>query len=97
VDHVLRQALDRAAIPYAVITGAGPARLRAAMAALQRAMAAPPAADAPRWRYRCRRCDRVDCGLPLFAGDGQALPAEVADVGHGLQAGPGVPDTGAPQ
>lgn len=46
VDRLLRQALDRSGMPYTVIAGAGEVRLHAAMAALRRAMAASPGADA---------------------------------------------------
>lgn len=38
-DGLLRLALERGAVSHAVLTGSGPARLRAAMAALERAMA----------------------------------------------------------
>ena len=41
VDRLLRRVLDQSGTPYAVVTGAGAARLRAALAALQRALAAP--------------------------------------------------------
>lgn len=93
VEQLLRQALDRSDTPYAVITGAGPQRLHSAMAALQRALSAPAPASAPRWRYRCRRCDSVDCVLPMHAvaeGNGSA---QRQPVGKLLQNGPGATDT----
>lgn len=91
VDRLLRQALDRIGMPYAVVTGAGPARLRAAMAALQRAMAGQPSTDGPRWRYRCRRCERSDCAVPDHADRRGGAPAPA--VGKHLQDDPGVPDS----
>lgn len=39
VDALLRRALERSGIPYAVVIGTGPARLRAALEALRRAHA----------------------------------------------------------
>lgn len=97
VDRLLRQALDRSGTPYAVILGDGPQRLRSALAALRRAIGAPAPADAPRWRYHCRRCDRVDCALPARSGpvgDGSVSPQS---VGNRLQNGPGAPDSGDAQ
>ena len=41
VDRLLRRALDRSGTPYVVVTGIGPARLQAALAAVRRAMTAP--------------------------------------------------------
>ncbi len=48
VDALLRQALDAAALPYHVVYGSGPARLQAALQALEGAMQTPydGAADA---------------------------------------------------
>lgn len=48
VDHLLRRSLDRCRIPYAVVTGTGPARLQVALAALRRALAAPAPGHVPR-------------------------------------------------
>lgn len=49
VDRLLRRALDRSGTPYAVVTGIGPARLQAALAAVRRAMTAPaPPRPVPR-------------------------------------------------
>jgi nicotinamide riboside kinase len=93
VDRLLRSALDRSGTPYAVITGTGPARLRAAMAALQRAMAAPPLDDAPRWRYRCRRCDPTDTGHLAPAGRPATDVVACPGVGRLLRSGPCAPDT----
>jgi nicotinamide riboside kinase len=67
-DGLLRQALDRGAISYAVLTGSGPARLRAAMAALERALAPMVDPGLPRWRYRCRNCDPDDCLVGVHRG-----------------------------
>lgn len=62
-DALLRQALDRGAVGYAVVTGSGPARLRAAIVALERALAPAPVPQSglPRGRYRCRDCELDDC------------------------------------
>lgn len=94
VDHLLRQVLDRSGVAYAVITGTGVARLHAAMAALNRARAEPASADAPRWRYRCRRCERFACAAPDHAEAASQASATSTGVGNDLQAVPGAPDTG---
>jgi len=47
VDRLLRRVLDRSGTPYAVVAGCGPARLQAALAAVRRVIAAPPAAPVP--------------------------------------------------
>lgn len=47
VDLLLRQALARARIAHAVVTGTGADRLRVALAALQGAMATQPSAQPP--------------------------------------------------
>lgn len=93
VERLLRRALDRAGMPYAVITGSGAQRLHAAMAALRRAMSVPATAAAPRWRYRCLRCDAIDCAAPPHAEPGSHGPAPAHPVGQLLHGGPGAPDT----
>jgi nicotinamide riboside kinase len=71
VDAKLRAALDRAALPYGVVFGVGEARVRAALAAVERALESrtPDAADAAdagdaivtRWQWHCERCGDADC------------------------------------
>ena len=59
LDAWLRQALQTAAIPYAVIYGSGDARLQAALRAVQPAVR--PASPQPAtWRWRCRHCSDDD-------------------------------------
>ena len=62
VDAKVRAALQRAGVAYAVVSGAGAARLGAAQAALQRALN-PPLVEpgAPRWHWVCERCGDADC------------------------------------
>lgn len=66
VDALIRAALQRAAIPHAVVYGDGEARTDAALAALHPLIAATAAvADVaeppPRLRSRCRECLIPDC------------------------------------
>lgn len=62
VDTKLRAALARAGLDYAVVAGAGDARLQAALAATRRALAPPTAGDpARRWLPVCERCGDADC------------------------------------
>ncbi len=65
VDARVRAALQRAGVPYAVVFGSGDARLAAALAAVRRALAGPPADDdaaaSPRWHWHCERCGDADC------------------------------------
>ncbi|WP_295643378.1 ATP-binding protein [uncultured Methylibium sp.] len=66
VDALIRGALQRAALPFAVIYGEGEARTEAALAALHPLITAPAADDgvaerAPRLRSRCRECLVPDC------------------------------------
>ena len=74
VDAALRLALERAALPYSVVYGQGPARTAAALRALGQVMPAwqavvqqaldgfTPQAQRPRrWRTRCQDCLQPDC------------------------------------
>lgn len=74
VDRLIRAALDRAALPYAVVFGHGEARLQAALAATRHAIGldVPPHeartiasgnddAAPLRWRWHCDRCGDADC------------------------------------
>jgi len=78
IDALLRGALDRARLPYALVYGEGQARLDAALRAMGRlanpasAQPAQPGAHAaqarPRLRGRCRECLQADCEHRLFTG-----------------------------
>ena len=63
VDAAVRLALSGAGLGYSVISGSGSARLEAALAGVQRAMAPPPeeAGSAPRWQWHCERCGDTAC------------------------------------
>jgi len=67
VDAKVRGALGAAGLPYAVVAGHGPARLRAALAAVERALNPPPELDdadtaaGARWRWHCERCGDANC------------------------------------
>ena len=63
IDALVRAALGRAGVGYAVVSGSGPARLAAALAAVQRALAPPPPEAPPsaRWHWYCERCGEAGC------------------------------------
>jgi nicotinamide riboside kinase len=68
VDRLLRAALQRHGPGYAVVGGQGPARLAAALAALQPAASAatPAANEAARWHWVCERCGDPACERHLL-------------------------------
>lgn len=70
IDALLRGALDRASLAYALVYGAGEARLATALRAAQPVLGiAPTPADEPappRLRGRCRECLQPDCEHRLF-------------------------------
>jgi nicotinamide riboside kinase len=70
VDTLLRSALQRHRVSYAVIGGLGPARLAAALAATRRARGVPAndaaAATPTRWQWRCERCGDAECERHLL-------------------------------
>jgi len=70
VDSLLRAALQRAGVGYAVVAGSGAKRLQAALQAVRHALAAPSAeheaAANPRWHWVCERCGDVDCERHLL-------------------------------
>ena len=65
VDAKVRAALQRTDVPHAVVFGAGDARIRAALASVERALA-PPVAEpaATRWHWHCERCGDAACERP---------------------------------
>ena len=62
-DARLRSALQHLDLPYSVVYGAGPQRLRAAMRLITPPRDTPP----PRWRGTCD-CADPDCEFRLFTG-----------------------------
>ena len=70
VDRLLRAALQRMALPFAVVSGHGAARLDAAWRAVRRAFDPAPggaeddASPAPRWH--CERCGDAACERHLL-------------------------------
>ena len=64
VDALVRASLARVGIEHAVVFGRDEARLQAALASVQRALAPPDAAEAAgnaRWHWHCERCGDADC------------------------------------
>ena len=69
-DGQLRAALAHAGVPFQVVYGTGPARLRNALAALE-ALARLPTGSAAHnkpaaWRWHCDACGDPDCEHRLF-------------------------------
>jgi nicotinamide riboside kinase len=64
VDAMVRAALARAGVGHAVVAGTGPARLAAALAAVERALTPPP--PGARWRWTCAECGDPDCERHLL-------------------------------
>lgn len=63
VDAAVRGALMRANLGYSVVSGSGSARLEAALACVQRALAPPvEAGSGVRWQWHCERCGDTACG-----------------------------------
>ena len=63
VDALVRAALARAGLPWSVVFGEGAQRTQAALAAVLRALAQPPAPaeGAAHWHWLCDRCGDADC------------------------------------
>jgi len=83
VDARVRAALARAQIDHSVVFGQGEARLQAALASVQRALAPPPvdvdAATGPaRWHWHCERCGDANC----------ERHARLPNLGHRSENGP---------
>jgi nicotinamide riboside kinase len=71
VDAQLREALERARIPYRVIYGSGEERLLNALAAIDSASPENPRiASAPSrpWTWSCEKCGDPECEHRLFTG-----------------------------
>ncbi len=66
IDALIRAALARAGCAFAVVGGAGGARLASALAAVDRALAAPAWPPATRWQAHCERCGDPDCERRLL-------------------------------
>lgn len=62
VDTLVRAALSRGGLPYAVVFGSGASRLQSALACVQRALNPPVAMEpAARWHWACERCGDAAC------------------------------------
>jgi len=70
VDALVRAALNRAKVPYAVVAGTGDKRLASALQAVRHALDAPSSDDDaranPPWHWVCDRCGDVDCERHLL-------------------------------
>lgn len=65
VDALVREILGKARVPYRVVYGSGPERLRNALAAVDSALA--PAAAHRNWTWSCEKCSDPECEHRLFA------------------------------
>jgi nicotinamide riboside kinase len=65
VQALLRSALARSGMPYAVVSGLGEDRLHSALQAVRHALGAADAVPeepiSPRWQWLCERCSDGDC------------------------------------
>lgn len=69
VDALVRTLLDTAGVPYRVVYGTGPDRLRHALAALPAGLAPRPAAERRSlraWQWQCDKCSDPQCEHRLF-------------------------------
>lgn len=65
-DNLVRAALARAGVPYAVVAGQGVARVDRALEAVSHLLQTQPRGQGPavpgqRWRWFCENCDDGDC------------------------------------
>jgi nicotinamide riboside kinase len=68
VDAMLRAALARAGLGYAVVSGSGEARTESALRAVRHALTPSDRSEgAARWRWVCDRCSDGDCERHLLA------------------------------
>lgn len=65
VTALVRASLVRANVPYAVVSGEGPQRLRSALAAIGHAL--PDESPQRPWQWVCERCGDADCERHLLA------------------------------
>ena len=65
VSALVRASLARAEVPYAVVSGEGPQRLRSALAAIGHAL--PDDSPQRPWQWICERCGDADCERHLLA------------------------------
>lgn len=65
VTAMVRASLARAEVPYAVVSGEGPQRLRSALAAIGHAL--PDDSPQRPWQWICDRCGDADCERHLLA------------------------------
>lgn len=68
VTALVRASLTRAEVPYAVVSGEGPQRLRSALAAIGHAL--PDDSPQRPWQWICERCGDADCERHLLARGG---------------------------
>jgi nicotinamide riboside kinase len=70
VDAEIRDALQRARVPYRMVYGSGSERLRNALAAIDSASPEDPRvrAAARPWTWSCDKCSDPDCEHRLFTG-----------------------------
>ena len=70
VDQTLRDALNRHALPYALVYGQRQARCDNAMLAIQFHMRNTEGLPQPasRWRWACEKCSDPDCEHQLLSG-----------------------------
>ena len=70
VDALIRAALMRAGMPYAVVAGSGEKRLESALLAVRHALDEPAAEDEaranPAWQWVCERCGDSNCERHLL-------------------------------
>jgi nicotinamide riboside kinase len=71
VDAQVRRLLAQAGVPYRVVYGSGPERLRQALAALPSGLVLPAAAASEAasrpWVWQCEKCSDPDCEHKLFS------------------------------
>jgi nicotinamide riboside kinase len=64
VDALVRDMLDKAALPYRVVYGSGDERLRNALSAIDATLAPRPAVRD--WAWQCDKCSDPECEHRLF-------------------------------
>jgi nicotinamide riboside kinase len=67
IDAMLRHALMAAGAAFTVVGGTGPARVQAALAAIDAARRPVTSGTGTRWRHVCALCGDADCERHLFA------------------------------